>query len=222
MNKQNHTLISHHPRKNIGIILPVVFLLFTLTISSLYALQISFFVPEDHEKYDLIDSLYSRMDSLDCAFTKIENNVIRDKTIRSEELVVKEQYLKHQLKYNLATKEHVLEYCTAFKIFMEARMNYFNELLSTLKGDIRSKCFILWKNSRTELAQITEILQKFDTQESEVHKITYRKKEPESESPSLKEPTLKDILGEELMSEDDYENPFEQSKTIMTKPERDE
>ncbi len=221
MDKNHYRLVSHHPWKHFGITPIVALLFFIVALRDLHAKQVSFFVPEDHEKYDLIDSLFNLMVSLDHEFIKIENNLIRDKAIRLDELVVKEKYFKHQLKYNLSTTDNVLEYCKALRDLDEVKMHYFNELLSTLEGDIRAKCFILWKNARTELSQIIDIIQRFDISESSVNKITYYNNETQDEAPALNEPSLEDILGEDIMgSDEEYENPFAHMENTVEKIDR--
>ncbi len=194
----------------------MVFLAFIVQISS--ARQVSFFVPEDHEKYALIDSLFQLMDSTDRAVIKIENRLIRDKNVRHDDLNVKGQYLQYLLKNKLSTPEKVLEYCNTLKNHNDVKMHYFNELLSTLKGDIRSKCFILWKNTRAELSQITEILQKVDNSETKAFVVQYDNNKTQNDSVTIEEPTLEDILGEDLLTEEN-DNPFSQTEDLGMKVE---
>ncbi len=194
----------------------MVFLVFIVQSSN--ARQVSFFVPEDHEKYALIDSLFQLMDSTDRVVIKIENNLIKNKAIRHDEIQVKGQYLQYLLKHNLSTHEKVLEYCNAFKNHNNVKMHYFNELLSTLKGDVRSKCFILWKNARAELAQIEDILRKIDISEARTLVIQYEPDESQSDSVTIREPTLEDILGDDLLVEEN-DDPFAQSENTPLRVE---
>ena len=140
-----------------------------------YAGQISFYVPQEHEKFTTIDSLYNYMDSLAGAFVRTENKLIRDrdKGIRTESLGIKEQYFQHQLKYKQCTSAQILNYCKLLRELITVKTHYFNELLSALVDDKRVKCFLLLKATRAELSQINDIIQRFDVQESELNKIIY-------------------------------------------------
>ncbi len=222
MLKKHHSLLTHHNKKGIQT-LPAIILILFLIVLNTTGKQISFFIPEDHEKYGLIDSLYVLMDSSSHVVIKLENRLIKDKAIRHDKLTVKEQYFNYLLKHKLSTNEKILEYCKAVKYHNNVKMNYFNELLSALEGDIRAKCFILWKNARTELAQISDIVHKFDVSESNNSSIQYSNKELENDQVEIEEPSVDDILGPDIADEEeDYENPFAGMEKTMIKLERDD
>lgn len=167
-------------------------LIFIFSVVGIGCTQISFFVPQDHENFTVIDSLHNRMQILKLQVEKLETRLI-DEDIRAEPLGVKEQYFRHQLKYNQVTTDNILEYFQALRGLNDVKINYFNKLLSALNGDLRAKCFILLKNTRVTLLQITGIIQRFDIPESNVNKITYSSNEMHVLSPSLNEPSLEKI-----------------------------
>ena len=179
--------------------------------------EVSFYVPEEHAKYGLLDSLYTQINATKQIMVQLEKKLIRDKAVREDDLTVKGQYFDYLLKQKQSTLDKVLEFCNTVKNHYSLQENYFTELLSILKDDSRAKCFIFLKNARTELGKINTIIAKYDTNEEKKNLIIDRggRNELSDDYDNINDP-LSDII-----DTDDDENPFAGSENTMIKLEID-
>jgi hypothetical protein len=172
-----------------------------------YAGEISFFVPADHEKYELIDSLCNYLQTLKLQIRQVESRLIR-RDLRTDRLTVKCQFLRHQLKYNLVSSDKIVSYFNLMYNRQTVKTRYLKHLLAALEGDIRSKCYILWKFSRDKEGEIKRYLEEF-TETVPVSVIKFHKKC----TLSVEEPSM------DLFVDEEYENPFQNMKTGINKKE---
>ena len=180
--------------------------------------EVSFYVPEDHEKYALLDSIYTQIDATKQVMVQLENKLIRDKAVREDDLTVKGQYFDYLLKLKKSTIEKILEFCHSVKNHYGLQENYFTELLLILKDDSRAKCFVFLKNARTEIGKINTIIAKYDKKEEKENFIIDHGKRNElsDDYENINNP-FSDIIG----SEDEDENPFAGTENTMIKLEID-
>lgn len=197
-------------------------LIIALITSGLFVLHatgddVSFYVPEDHEKYGLLDSLYTQIEASKQVMEQLENRLIRDKAIREDDLTVKGQYFDYLLKQKKSTLDKILEFCYSVKNHYSLQENYFTELLSILEDDSRAKCFIFLRNARTELGKINIIIAKYDKKEEKNTLIIDRggRNELSDDYDNINDP-LSDILEPE-----EDENPFAGTENTMIKLEID-
>ncbi len=184
----------------------VLFFVFTVNI---FAEEVSFFVPEDHEKFPKIDSLYTLLEEKRAAVIAAEPTIIPDESVRNDEMEIKKRYFNHLLKTKSCDSSKVLNFCKDLESLYETKMNYFNTLLSALEGDVRAKCFIFWRSAREEYAQIRDYLSQLEISAEPVATIEYDATVKEKTSLEIKEPSLSDILGDDVMGDEDEEtNPF--------------
>jgi hypothetical protein len=134
---------------------------------------VSFFVPESHEKYVLIDSLFTALSAHEGTLQQLETRTIKRKDIRAGELEEKAQYLEYALQNRLADSTLVRSYCAALQQCQNDRMRYLDELLSVLEGDNRAQCFVLWRKCRDMLALANEMVSKYELVESPAPVIHY-------------------------------------------------
>lgn len=196
----------------------IAFLIFGLFLKNSTGDEVSFYIPEDHEKYALFDSLYQQIDSTRQVFLRLEKKLIRDNAVREDDLAVKGQYFDYLLKNNLSTIDKILEYCNTVKKHYDLQVNYFSELLSTLEDDTRAKCFIFLKSARKKLGSISAILEKYDKKEETGSFIINHggRNELSDDYDPINDP-ISDIIG----SEGENENPFAGTENTMIKLEID-
>ncbi len=168
--------------------------------------EVSFFVPEDHEKYAYFDSLFKVIESTGHKASRLEKGVILEKGLLGSNMQTKEQYFDHLLKNKLCDTAKILNYCEAAKINYEAKEQYFDNLLAIMKGDDRANCFLYLKHARGELSKVTIIIYKYTANnDADMNVIEYNTNEKlKLEEPEIKDPSLDDILG----TYDDDEDPF--------------
>ena len=195
----------------------IVFIISGLMLQNATGDEVSFYVPEDHEKYGLLDSLYTQIDATKQVMVQLEKKLIRDKMVREDDLTVKGQYFDYLLKQKQSTIDKVLEFCNTVKNHYSLQENYFSELLSILEDDSRAKCFIFLKNARTELGKINTIIAKYDSQEEKENITIDRggRNELSDDYDNINDP-LSDIL-----APDEDENPFAGTENTMIKLEID-
>jgi len=168
-----------------------------------YAGEISFFVPADHGKYELIDSLCNCLQTQELQIKQVEKGLIR-RDLWQDALNIKCQFLRHQLKYDQVLRDEIINYFDLRYEHQNVKTHYLDVLLGALEGDIRAKCFILWKSSRDKELEIKQAILEF-TETSPVSKIKYSKKC----SLSIEEPEILEI------SDKEYENPFQNSEMAV-------
>jgi hypothetical protein len=169
--------------------------------------EVSFFVPEDHEKYAYFDSLYREIESTGQKASQLEKRVILEKGLLGSNMTVKGQYFDHLLQNKLCDTLRILKYCKAAKKNYEVKELYFDNLLTIMKGDDRANCFLYLKHARGELAKVTSIIYKYTAQnDADLNVIEYDKKEKlKIDEPEIKDPSLDDILGP-IDDEDPFKN----------------
>ena len=123
--------------------------------------EVSFFVPEDHEKFPVIDSLYRLMTSLESAAMKFEPKLIADKEVRDDTYDVKAQYSEYLLEHHLRDTTAVIEYCCAARVYLQVAMAYFQEMMSTQEGNSKASCFSLFRKSRTQYAAMNDVVMRY-------------------------------------------------------------
>ncbi|MBN1983828.1 MAG: hypothetical protein JW795_19995 [Chitinivibrionales bacterium] len=120
-----------------------------------YGGEKSFFVPEDHEKFPLIDSLYNEFIRFEETMKSIELRLISNTSIRNQQFVAKQRYVEALLQSSSCTREKAMEYFTTAKHCFEAKTRYFHELMSIVDEDTRPNCVALWKKARDNCAAAT-------------------------------------------------------------------
>ncbi len=195
----------------------IAFIISVLFLKTSTADEVSFYVPEDHEQYSLLDSLYTQIDATKQVMVQLENKLIRDKAVREDDLTVKGQYFDYLLKHKQSTIDKILEFCYSVKNHYGLQENYFTELLSILEDDSRAKCFIFLRNARTELGKINTIIAKYDKEEE---KKNFRIDRGERNELSDDYDNINDPLSDILGSEED-EDPFAETENTMIKLEID-
>lgn len=113
---------------------------------------VEFLVPDTSAKYDLIDSLYTCMTKLETQIQTLEKSVIKDPSVRKDDLNTKLDYLKYLKEYQLCPENKIQTCKELYKDYLNCRMTYFQELLTVLQDDSRAHCFALFRKSRDELA----------------------------------------------------------------------
>jgi hypothetical protein len=132
--------------------------------------EIAFTVPEDHEEFGLIDSLYSVMLAQEAKVEQLGRKLIKDKSVLNDTYDVKAQYCEYLLKHGLGNAKSVYNYCTCARDYLEVKMTYFRHLLSTQEGNNRASCFSLYRKVRTEYAAMNELAVRLtDFEEPAVH-----------------------------------------------------
>ncbi len=144
--------------KKINLQFEFLIILLILTVKVSVSKEVTFYVPENHIKYSLIDSLYKVMDSMSLDVKELENRVIREDHVKGAKIAIKEKYFEHLLKYKISDTTKILTYCNTIKIYNEIREKYFNELLSAIDDNNRANCFLYLKHARNELSQINNII----------------------------------------------------------------
>lgn len=178
----------------------VVFLIFTLFVSQIFAKDISFFIPEDHELYSTLDSLHKIMNKSEIEFSQFETKVIRESNVRNDKIIVKGQYLNFALENRLTDTASVLKYCTLMNKSLSTKENYFSILLSALKGDERVMCFNFLKQIKNSISEASVL-------DREFREKTYVQEKPEigNNNVSLKiEDNTNEILDEILKEDEDF------------------
>ncbi len=119
--------------------------------------EVEIFVPEGHEKFALVDSLNTQVLALEQKVEALEAKLITDKKVRQDNFNVKAQYCEYLLQHRLRDTTSVLRYCKASRKYLETRMNYFRELMSTQEGNARATCFSLYRKTRTEYSAMNDV-----------------------------------------------------------------
>lgn len=140
--------------------------------------EITFHVPPEHEKFALVDSLFTAMNETEKKKKTLERKIfVRDKSIIKEKMSVKAKYFDYLLEHKLMDATKVYDFTIFLKDYYELKMTYFHELLSTQEGDIRSKCFLLWKRARQEFTEVNDIVLKYKTRQAEQQNSQIAKEE---------------------------------------------
>ncbi len=194
-----HLLIERHFQT-----LFVILFLCISSIQTLYGKEVLFFVPKEHEKYKIIDSLYNLMISAQGEVEKLEKKLIPKESIRLSDFADKDKFLKEQLKRNLTDTLKILNYYNNFKNYTEKKEKYFNELYPILKDVNKSKCFVILRKTRSELSIIDKAIDRYSNKDEEADGIEYGKSKLEIEPVEIEEPFIPEM-------EDEGGNPFEES-----------
>jgi hypothetical protein len=133
-------------------------ILFAVLVSLLYGGEVSFIVPEDHEMFGLIDSLYAVMLQQEGIVEQLGRKLIKDKSVLNDTYDVKAQYCEYLLKNGLRDSKSVYAYCSRARDYLEVKMTYFRQLMSTQEGNSRAQCFSLYRKVRTEYAAMNELV----------------------------------------------------------------
>lgn len=128
--------------------------------------SVSFDIPEDHEDFPFLDSLYTEIVTLKKVITRNEKKLITDPLIaRQKKFFAKEQYFDMMLESQLVNREELLEFYSTLQRYYETRMVYFDTLLSIVEGDDRAPCFSLYKQARDNFGAIQQAILKYTPQE---------------------------------------------------------
>ena len=128
--------------------------------------SVSFDIPEDHEDFPFLDSLYTQIVKLKKSVTLKEKKLITDPVIaRQKKFSAKEQYFDMLLESQMISRKELLAFYSKLQQYYETRMVYFNKLLSILKGDDRAPCFSLYKQARDNFGAIQQAILKHTPQE---------------------------------------------------------
>ncbi len=186
-----------------------------------FADEVSFYVPEDHEKYSVIDSFYQQIETTKQTMVKMEGSLIKDKAVREDVWEMKKRYLNYLLENNIRDTAVVLDYCNIVQNHYDTKKQYFKLLLSALEGDIRAKCFIFWKSAREQYSQIQNYVTGLEIETSNASAIQYDTVVQTDMTLDIKEPTVSDVLGlDGLSSEND--DPFAGTETALEEVDRGE
>lgn len=183
--------------------------------------EVSFYIPEDHEKFQLIDSLYQLIDKTKKSVVEKEATFIKEEEVREDAWEIKKRYCNYLLENNIKDTAAVIGYYKIALNHYEIKKQYFKTLLSALEGDIRAKCFIFWKSSREEYAKIRGYIAELEIEKGNENQIQYDTAAPVDMTLDIKEPTVFDVLGlDNLSSEND--DPFAGTETPLAEIERGE
>lgn len=183
----------------------------------LSAKDVSFFIPQDHKQYIQVDSLFKIMEKAEQNFQAYELKVVRDKSVREDEISIKGEYLEFALKNNLLDSSFVLEYCTLLKNMIVNKENYFSLLLSTLEGNDRVACFNFIKSINHSLEQAATLERKFRIKNADMNKPDFKSEKAELEYTDNLNSDLNEIL---KMEDDDFDYKTE-IKAVKRETEKD-
>ena len=128
--------------------------------------SVSFDIPEDHEDFPFLDSLYTQIVKLKKNVSQKEKKLITDPVIaRQKKFSAREQYFDMLLESQMMTRKELLAFYSKLQQYYETRMVYFEKLLSILKGDDRAPCFSLYKQARDNFGAIQQAILKHTPQE---------------------------------------------------------
>ncbi|MBD3392743.1 MAG: hypothetical protein GF418_11635 [Chitinivibrionales bacterium] len=70
---------------------------------------------------------------------------------------MKAQYCEHLLEDRLQDTTAVVNYCRHARAYLETLMNYFRELMPTQEGNMRARCFSLYRRTRIEYSAMNDV-----------------------------------------------------------------
>lgn len=127
--------------------------------------EVSFFIPEGHEKAPLIDSLYNAFMQLDQMTKKMEQTLITNKTVLRKDFKAKLEYLDALVKRKLVNQAKFIKYLSIAKDCYNTKTAYFNELRSVVDDDNKANCVAMWRKARDDFAAATMMSLRYDTGE---------------------------------------------------------
>lgn len=128
--------------------------------------SVSFEVPEDHEDFPFLDSLYTQIVRQDRIVKQKEKKYLKDPLVlRQKKFAVKEEYFNALVSSKTITKKTLLSFYAQLETYYKTRRIYFEKLLSILKGDDRAPCFALYKQARDNYADVQRAILKYTPQE---------------------------------------------------------
>jgi hypothetical protein len=128
--------------------------------------QVAFNIPDTHEKYPMLDSMFKASDTLDKKVNKLELKLIRLKAVRNSDLSAKIQYLDQQYKKKVLDTAAILTYYRAAQAYYQSCENYFSELLTVLQGEDIVRCNNMLRAVRTAKGVVMQTIMKYEPVET--------------------------------------------------------
>ncbi len=128
--------------------------------------SVSFNIPEDHEDFPYLDSLYTLIVKLQKIVTQKDKVYLPDPFVRRQKkFAAKEEYYDLLIASQTLTTESLLTFYNTLKQYYEARLLYFEKLLAILPADDRAPCFALYRQARDNFGAIQQAILKYSPQE---------------------------------------------------------
>jgi len=141
-------------------------LLLIFSITFLTNASVSFDIPEDHEDFPYLDSLYTQIVRLQKIVTQKDKIYLTDPFVRRQKkFAAKEEYYELLVESQTLTTKTLLKFYTTLKQYYQSRLLYFEKLLSILPADDRAPCFALYRQARDNFGAVQHAILKNTPQE---------------------------------------------------------